>query len=158
LIRNQIGLVNYQKFCVLPNEKICTFIEKFAAQIKNFLIENPNFELLETPKLKRDSLVNGNLWDTFPTIFPFILYRNNQPLSRLETAEIYKSFTKNAVRFEIGQPVLCGSRNGIDLSALRLCLSSRLIVEAVSNDKKADKVIKNALFVLTEIQKHAAAI
>ncbi len=158
LIRNQIALVNYQKFRTLPNEKIFAFIEKFAATIQNFLIENPNFELLETPKLKRDLLSNPNLWDTLPTIFPFILYRNNSPLSRLETAEIYKHFTKDSVNFEIGQPVLCGSCDGIDVSALRLCLSSRLIVEAVSNEKKAEEIIANALFVLKEIQKKAAAI
>jgi hypothetical protein len=153
LIRNQIALVNYQIFRTLPNEKICDFIEKFAEKIKTFLVKNPNFELLETPKLKRDSFSDFNLWDTLPTIFPFVLYRNNQPLSRLETAEIYKSFTKNAVRFEIGQPVLCGSRKGVDVSALRLCLSSRLIVEAVLSEKKSADIIENALFVLNEISR-----
>ncbi|MGB4498225.1 MAG: hypothetical protein WBI40_05965 [Methylococcaceae bacterium] len=153
LIRNQIALVNYQKFRTLPNEKICDFIEKFAEKIKTFLVKNSNFELLEIAKLKRDSLSDSNLWDTLPTIFPFVLYRNNQPLSRLETAEIYKSFTKNSVRFEIGQPVLCGSRNGIEVSALRLCLSSRLIVQAILSEKKSAEIIENALFVLNEISR-----
>lgn len=156
LIRNKIALVNYEKFRVLPNERISKFIDDFSKKIRAFLVENPNFELLEAPKLKRDSLSDSSLWDSLPTIFPFVLYRNNQPLSRLETAELYKSFTKDSVNFEIGQPVLCGLRNGVEVSALRLCLSSRLIVEAVSSEEKSAKIIENALFVLKEIQKAVA--
>lgn len=151
LIRNQIALVNFQKFRVLPNERIFKFIDDFSKKIRGFLVENPNFELLEIPKLQRNSLLNSDSWDALPTIFPFVLYQNNQPLSCSETAEIYQRFTKNAVRFEIGQPVLCGSRNQIDVSALRLCLSSRLIVEALSNEKKTTEIIEQALCVLTEI-------
>lgn len=151
LIRNYIALVNFQKFNDLPNEKVFAFVEKFAVTIQHFLIENSSFELLEIPKLKRDSLVNSDFWDTLPTIFPFILCRNNAPLLCSETAEIYKSFTKHSVNFEIGQPVLYGS----EISVLRLCLSSRLIVQAVLSEKKSAEIIENALFVLNEIARFA---
>jgi hypothetical protein len=153
LIRSQIALVNYQRFSGFQNKEISHFVEKFSAEIRKFLTENSNFELLEMPKLKRDSLVNDNLWDTLPTIFPFLLRQNNVPLSRSQTAQIYKKSTQNHIRFEIGQPVLCGSRDNIEVSALRLCLSSRLIVDALSSDKKSDEIIENALFVLMEISK-----
>jgi hypothetical protein len=54
-----------------------------------------------------------------------------------------------SLRCQLGQPVPCGSRAGVPVSALRLCLSSRLIVDAVSPGGRGPKaVIADALAVL----------
>jgi hypothetical protein len=51
-----------------------------------------------------------------------------------------------ALRCQVGQPVPCGHRNGVPLSALRLCASARLVVEAASGG--AAQVIARAMAVL----------
>ena len=53
-----------------------------------------------------------------------------------------------ALRCQIGQPVACGKRNGVAVSALRLCISTRLIVKAAADGDKGVAVIEAALVVL----------
>ncbi len=50
------------------------------------------------------------------------------------------------VRGQLGQPVMCGERDGEPVSALRICASARMMVEASQGD--ADAVIKRSLAVL----------
>jgi len=52
------------------------------------------------------------------------------------------------MRCQIGQPVACGKRGGIEVSALRLCISTRLVVKAVADGDKGVTVIADALAVL----------
>jgi hypothetical protein len=53
------------------------------------------------------------------------------------------------LRCQLGQPVACGQRDGVPVSALRLCASARLIVEATAqNGRQASAVIERALAVL----------
>ncbi|MBF0477475.1 MAG: hypothetical protein HQK59_16965 [Deltaproteobacteria bacterium] len=53
------------------------------------------------------------------------------------------------LRVQLGQPVVCGIRNGVPVSALRLCSSARLVVEAtLPNGRVAAKVIEKALAAL----------
>lgn len=88
------------------------------------------------------------------------------PLRREETLRVYKQLqadlTKSpafnhadssgdiaSLRCQFGQPVACGNRNGIEVSALRICVSARLIIEAVSQDGKGvAAVIEDALAAL----------
>ncbi|MGZ3158455.1 MAG: hypothetical protein ACXU7H_05170, partial [Burkholderiaceae bacterium] len=62
---------------------------------------------------------------------------------------IYRSLQTdlgNGLRCQLGQPVACGSRNGIPVSALRLCASARLVVEGCAqHGKNASAVIQSAL-------------
>ena len=53
------------------------------------------------------------------------------------------------LRCQLGQPVACGKRDGIAVSALRLCASSRLVVEAANGDSAA--VIARALSSLDKV-------
>ena len=53
------------------------------------------------------------------------------------------------VRYQLGQPVACGHRAGIPVSALRICASARLIVEATANGGlKAARVFNKAMAAL----------
>ncbi len=78
------------------------------------------------------------------------------PLSREETLKIYRqlhvSFEAKggALRCQLGQPVACGVRGGIAVSALRLCFSARLISDA-AGEKGISGVIDDALAALDKI-------
>ena len=53
------------------------------------------------------------------------------------------------MRCQVGQPVACGTRDGVPVSALRLCASTRLIVDALSEKGRGTTaVIAEALAVL----------
>lgn len=60
-------------------------------------------------------------------------------------------------RLLLGQPVACGVRHGTPVSALRICASARLAVEAVSR-RCADEVIARALMVLEKAGRLASVI
>jgi hypothetical protein len=140
ILRMEVALSEYRRFCVLTDAQIQTIISEFSDAIQHYLITSPHFELLETPALKREN----STWDCLPTIFPFVLLRDNQPLSRAETLAIYQQLPQQNPRCQIGQPVMCGDEK----SALRLCLSSRLIVEAAKSEQHRHNMIQNALLVL----------
>ena len=57
-----------------------------------------------------------------------------------------------ALRCQLGQPVACGKRDGIPVSALRLCASTRLVVEATAwGGRRSSAVIERALAALDKI-------
>lgn len=73
-----------------------------------------------------------------------------RPLTREETLRVYRQLAVSeqdgigARRCHLGQPVACGVRNGVAVSALRLCLSARLISDAMlpgGMDRLADDAL-----------------
>ena len=72
-------------------------------------------------------------------------------MSRVETLKLYQK-KQSGIRWQLGQPVACGSRQGIEVSALRLCISSRLIVEAASIDSLIDDALMTLSLVKRAIQ------
>jgi len=112
--------------------------------------------------------VNQSSWDHTPTIFPFILRRPDtaMPLTREETARVYRLLRNGEVEHsdlrqtaglraitvrpcKLGQPVQCGEFQGVPVSALRLCVSMPLVVDAVSAAGRGpEAVIREALLVL----------
>jgi hypothetical protein len=64
-----------------------------------------------------------------------------------------------ALRCQLGQPVACGNRGGVPLSALRLCASARLVVETTSGEgRNAPAVIERALAALDKTVRLVSAI
>jgi hypothetical protein len=131
------------------------------------IARSPAFELLPLPALDRGAIAAAKSWDQLPTIFSFLLTRpssSRKPtwLNQNETKRVHElmredlrsvpgvpSNTVLSPRCQIGQPVACGTREGIPVSALRLCASSRLVVDAVSSEGRGAKVvIAEALAVL----------
>lgn len=168
LLRWEVALVELRKFRSLPQAGITTFLQAFAHAVRNRLESDPFFALLPVPPLDRSPLIEANSWDHQQTIFPFLLYHpatyaGRKPLCRTETKRVYEwlqaDLGKNtafsfegsdvalaSVRCQFGQPVACGSCDGVEVSALRVCVSARLIVEALSPDGKgAVAVINDAL-------------
>lgn len=149
LLRMEIALQNYRAFSKLSNVQICDVISTFSGEILNFLQNSPYFLPLEKANLAREGLIQMAFWDSLPTIFPFLLLRENAPLSIQETLEIYQQLPTQNPRCQLGQPVLCGEKN----SALRLCLSAPLITQAAQNQAALQNCIQNALRVLKTVEK-----
>ena len=171
LLRWEAALQELRVFRSLPDAAITAFLEDFAVAIGKRLATDPAFERLRVPELHRHPLVNFKSWDQIPTIFPFLLRcsasgGSSALLNCEETARVWKllgtdlaghpdfHFTAGARtiaarRCQLGQPVACGTRSDVPVSALRLCASARLIVDAVSpRGRGAAAVIADALSVL----------
>jgi len=161
LLRSEVALAELCRFRSVPETASIDFLQSFAQAIHQRLMSDPHFEPLPAPLLDRRQLIEASSWDHLQTIFPFLLYAPQPgkriPLSREQTLHVYQQLpmTVNltnteigSVRCQLGQPVACGTRNGIAVSALRLCLSSRLIADAAASDDQGSSIIKDAMKVL----------
>jgi hypothetical protein len=164
LLRWEAALVEYRRFRNLPQSCVVDFLQGFGQAVQQRLASDPRFEPLAVPPLDRSPLIEMPSWDHLPSIFPFLLYRaapdscaSRVPLSREETLQVYCQLQVDmsgdvkdriaALRCQFGQPVACGVRGGIAVSALRLCLSARLISDAAGK-KGISGVIDDALAAL----------
>lgn len=134
LLRWEAALVEWRRFRALPQADVLTCLEAFAGAIHHRLATDASFEPLSVPQLDRRPLLEGGNWDSIQTIFPFLLYRfdasgNKILLERDQVSHIYRQMQGG--RFQLGQPVVCGVREGVEVSALRLCVSARQISDAV---------------------------
>jgi hypothetical protein len=168
LLRWEAALQELRIFRSAPQATVIGFLQDFASAIRQRLNGDPFLEPLPVPQLDRRPLTAANSWDHLQTIFPFLLYHadaGRTPLSAEETLHVYRQLSVNlnenhtfnpehpdapiaAMRCQIGQPVACGKRNGVAVSALRLCVSARLIVKAAADGDKGVVVIAEALAVL----------
>lgn len=164
LLRWEAALAELRAFRSVPDRQVANFVQAFADAVQNRLKNEPVFEPLPIPAIDRRPLIEVNGWDHVPTIFPFLLYRTGSaqtrtPLSRGQTQRIYHLLQSGltdthglgvaSLRCQFGQPVSCGLREGVAVSALRLCASSRLIVEAAAKDgANSMAVIQRALAAL----------
>lgn len=161
LLRCEVALEELRRFRAMPQTAVIDFLQTFAQTIRQRLDSDPHFEPLPVPQLDRSPLIAAHNWDHLQTIFPFLLYdpqpAGRIPLSCEQSRRVYQQLPTAmdhadsdiaAIRCQLGQPVTCGLRNGIAVSALRLCLSSRLIVEATTQGDKGITVIKDALLAL----------
>lgn len=173
LLRWQAALAELRAFRAVPEEDVADFLQNFARAIQDRLRSDPRFESLSTPQLDRRLLGAAQSWDHIQTIFPFVLYhaetRGRTPLSREQTMRVYRLLQTDlaehpdfgradstgaaaALRCQLGQPVACGKRDGIPVSALRLCASTRLVVEATAwGGRRSSAVIERALAALDKI-------
>jgi len=158
LLRCAVALEELRRFRAVPKAAAVNFLLAFAAAIHQRLMSDPHFEPLPVLQLDRRPLIEANNWDHLPTLFPFLLYHprpsGRNPLSREETRNIYQQLpialdhphsSIAIMRCQLGQPVACGVRNGIAVNALRLCISSRLIVDATARDDQGVAIIKDAM-------------
>lgn len=161
LLRWEAALEELRAFRALPEDTVSGFLKSFAQAIHQRLCDDPAFEILPTHPLDRRPLNKTSGWDTIQTIFPFLLYdcrAGRRPLSRAETAHVsrrllldlsgdhdFPSTQTAALRCQMGQAVACGTRHGVPVSALRLCVSARLIVEATTVPDGAQAVIARAI-------------
>jgi hypothetical protein len=163
LLRWEAALAELRALRSLPEPAIASFVDAFAAATRERLQDDDAFEPLPVPPLDRRPLPTDKSWDLTPTIFPFVLRRRGATMSRADTARVHALLATDAAdpglspalravaerRCQFGQPVACGTRAGVPVSALRLCLSARLIVDALSpQGRGAGTVIAEAMLAL----------
>jgi hypothetical protein len=158
LLRWQAALTEMREFHSASNAVVRDFLQAFAGAIAQRLDGDPNFAPLAVPELQRHACSDPSSWDSIQTIFPFLLFHSGSekiPLSREETAQVYLALQEETLgneRVQLAQPVVCGERDGVAVSALRLCVSSRLVVAAVQqNAGNQQAVIQRALRALDQV-------
>ena len=155
LLRWEAALAEFRAFRALPRAEVERFTARFAEAVHARLAQDPLFEPLAVRPLDRAAIGASGGWDLTATIFPFLLREHPRPgasfLSVAATENVYRALNIGGIddqmRARLGQPVLCGERDGAPISALRLCNSARLIVEGAS---RPDAVIQRALSVLDQ--------
>ena len=161
LARWQAAIHELQAFQSVPSHLTREILQRFATAVQSRLYRDSCFAALPVPALDRTALRTVSAWDGIQTIHPFLLYRQTPqgdrvPLNRDETAAIHRSLCSvppdcNEWAFQVGQPVDCGHRSQIQVSALRLCMSARLVVQATRDRDLGDRVIGRAMGCLDRI-------
>lgn len=164
LLRWQVALHEFKAFHALSTEAISTVISTFALRIRQRLHTDSIFTELPNTALDRHCLVPEPCWDQLPTIFSFVVNYATPPylpLSANETRWLYQQLPhdnhtstelmQRLPRCQLGQPVLIGQQHGITLSALRLSISARLIVNAAQSPQHTQQIIDDALLVLDKV-------
>jgi hypothetical protein len=142
VLRWEAALEEMRRFAALPNAAVTKFFGEFAAAVGERLAEDDAFEAAAVRSLERTGLGAAPSWDRIQTIFPFFLKRAGRPMIPVETLAVQRLMAADlgqwagwetaGRRIQLGQPVYCGKREGTELSAVRLCLSARLAVEALA--------------------------
>jgi hypothetical protein len=167
LLRWEAALAELRAFRELSDIAVRDFLELFARAVTDHIADLPVLELLPTPAPDRGPIASATNWDQLPTIFSFVLSHRSSSgkqvwLNPDETKRIHELLRENlgnlashpsaahlSARCQVGQPVVCGMRDGVPVSALRLCASTRLIVAAISaGGRGTAAVIAEALAVL----------
>jgi hypothetical protein len=159
LLRWEAALEEMRQFKAVSEQQIMQITERFASAISTRLKDSPYIALMPNRPLDRSALWSKNAqhqiksWDMLPTIFSLRLYRTDgkgvqSPLTHAETLDLYKNLNPppasiarekssaklTATRCQLGQAVIIGKLKDDTISALRLCLSARLIVAASQNN------------------------
>jgi len=134
LLRWKAALFELRSFRALPDGDIARFLQIFAKSIQERITNDRAFLPVPVTKLDRSALHAQSGWDEIQTIFPFQLCQLNpagrRALDAHEMRNVYLHLPTAVVRCQLGQPVNYGKGQ----HALRLCLSARLIVQAVINN------------------------
>lgn len=137
LLRWEAALVELRRFHAVPQVVLVEFLTAFKEAVGARLAQDERFEPLAVTLADRSALQLVPNWDHLPTIFPFLLKAKAGWLDREQTQQVYRQLQTShsgsaGLRCQFGQPVVCGSRDGVPVSALRLCLSARQISDAAA--------------------------
>ncbi|MDB5595430.1 MAG: hypothetical protein JWM36_2391 [Hyphomicrobiales bacterium] len=162
LLRWHAALRELQAFYSLPEATIRHVAGAFAEAINTRLHASRTLPPTATRDLDRRALGHSGGWDDYPTIFPFLLRTEHGCYLPSDASEqVYRELARGgggARSMRLGQPVCMGSSDGRPVSALRLCFSARLAVEAARSPLSLQAVVNRALGVLDEAAALAAGI
>ena len=140
------------------------FLIDWGRAVADRIARDPCFAALPVPPLVRATSPSEGVWDRLQTIFPFVVHRARaggrpRPLSADETALLYRLLQRSegalpslaperqarALRVQLGQPVPCGSRDGVPVSALRICASARWVADAAGSPQGTGHAVRQAM-------------
>ena len=152
LLRWEAALHELQAFRQIPADRLQTTLEGLAAATAQRLA-GPAFEPLVAPRPDR---IGAAVWDATPTLFPFLVRGAHGLLSAGQTQALYQDLSDR--RIHLGQPVPIGRRDGRPVSALRLAISARQLVEAAGHPDGADALAGRIAATLDVVAARAAAV
>jgi hypothetical protein len=164
MLRWEAALMELRRFRAVPAPIADRFFTDWGAAVAARIASDPGLAALPVAPLARD--IAG--WDGRQTIFPFLLQcpgagGRPRPLGREETALVHRLMQQGdddaetpargigERRFHLGQPVPCGDREGVAVSALRLCASARWAVAAARSAAGAQPAIDAALLAFDKL-------
>ncbi|NTI25969.1 hypothetical protein G6M87_27655 [Rhizobium rhizogenes] len=156
LLRWKAALFELERFLKLPEEKVTAVLSTFAGAVQHRLERDNAFEPLDTRAIDRKRLGDrprGSRWDEIPSIFSFYLRNpyHGGLLPAAETAAVYKELAiekGGLAPVRLGQPVRCADFGDMPASALRICLSAPLIVQACESAQALEGLVEQAMAVL----------
>lgn len=164
LLRWKAALFELKRFAGLPQDKVRAVLSTFAGAVNARLKQDGAFEPLDTRVLDRMCLrprSDATHWDDIPSIFSFYLRDPHRGgfLPAAETADVYKALAMEepgVAPVRLGQPVRCADFGDMPASALRICLSAPLIVQASESAEALDSLVSDAMTALDRTA-HVAA-
>ena len=162
LLRWEAAATELRAFQRIPQTCGVDFLRTFANTIHTRIETDACFQALPVRPLVRPQPAAplSGFWDREQTIFPFLLYQPRakgvaRPLCYDETQRVYQTLlqptaTHTERRFQLGQPVRCGSREGVPVGALRLSVSAPMMVAACREGRLAE-IIGNACAALDAV-------
>lgn len=156
VLRWEAALEELRAFSRVPPSQVHEILKTIADRINQYLYTSENLLPLAVPAISR-SVGYDYSWDRLQTIFPFVPTTGKdpagriQPLSREQAFRVYQCLQQvypqvlhpaGDLRCQLGQPVHCSQLEGSPPSALRLCASSRLVVEASRGN--LERIIESA--------------
>ena len=160
LLRWAAALSELRMFVALPEARITAFLQRFSETVSKRLAHDDCLDALPVAPLSRQALGIADTWDGLQSIFPFLIYipdgtGGRRPLRREETERLQQALLNPAAggrRFQVGQAVACGVRDGVPVSALRLCVSARMLVAACAGEREGgERALADAVAALDEI-------
>lgn len=160
LMRWEAALAELRQFRTLPENDIRDFFGKFASAMTAHIANHPQLEALPSGAPNREQPAESPEWDSLQTIFPFLLRPPGAQAGALLTPQemlaVFRLLPEGrssaegiSIRGRLGQPVDCGFRQDRPASALRLCVSARHAVHAVTNGPRgAEQIVSQACAVL----------
>ncbi|WP_295994322.1 hypothetical protein [Rugamonas sp.] len=134
LLRWEAALFEMRRYAAVSEAARTDFLRRFGAAVGAMLSACALVEVLPVAAIERGALGVARGWDAEQTIFPFLLKDGDGAILSCErTLDIYRRLQAQGWggrRFQLGQPVLCGQRDGRPISALRLCASARMVADA----------------------------
>ncbi|WP_173805574.1 hypothetical protein [Sphaerotilus uruguayifluvii] len=170
LLRWEAALAELRRLREVPAAAVQDFLREWGAAASARLTDDPVFEPLPVTPLAqsrdwRVASAGPACWDRLPTILPFLPRRREgrtwRPLRPEETAWLHRQMREAQagdgvpllaqLRFQIGQPVVCGVRDGQALTALRLCVGARDISAATSGARGPAEALTQARLALDKL-------
>lgn len=147
LLRWTAALAEMERFLVTPPAEIRRVMLALSDAVQSHFKGSDKLELIAPPPLDRTAIGCSGGWDEIASIFPFMVRTTHGGyLTAAETQALYQHAARNRYRF--GQPVPSSQRHGQPVSALRLCISARLIVEGAQGAQSLQKIIDGATAML----------
>ena len=141
LLRWEAALDEMSRFTALPAAEVTAFVAQFGAAMAAELAGGPQFEAIAAPA--HSPAVEA--WDSVPTIFPFLVRGPGGVLGSAAVQMLHEQLRSREIEpVRLGQPVAVGRRAGRPVSALRLSLGARDVVEALSRPGGREAVLARA--------------